>query len=126
MQADFFGGYSHQEGSGSEHAIDFAMPVGTRVCAARDGTVVAFRQDSNAGGGDLKYKNAANYVIVRHDDGTFGEYYHLKPQRRGTVSLGQKVKAGETLGFSASTGHSSAPHLQYAVFKTVDGQTRRT
>ena len=35
-------------------------------------------------------------------------------------------RAGETLGFSGSTRHSSGPHLHFAVFQTVDGQTRRT
>ena len=101
------------------------MPTGTRACAARDGTVVAFRQDSAVGAPREKYENAANYVVVQHDDGTFAEYLHLK-QNGVAVSLGQKVKAGETLGFSGSTGFSSEPHLHFAVFQTVDGQTRRT
>ena len=124
MQADF-GTYSHQKGSGDDHAIDFQMPTGTRVCAARDGTVVAFRQDSAVGAPREKYLYAANYVVVQHEDGTFAEYLHLK-QNGVAVSLGQKVKMGETLGFSGSTGFSSEPHLHFAVFQTVDGQTRRT
>lgn len=101
------------------------MPVGTRICAARDGAVVAFRQDSDAGGGDPKYKHAHNYVIVRHDDGTFAEYCHLK-KNGVTVLLGQNVKAGEQLGFSGDTGFQSNPHLHFAVFQTVDGQNRKT
>ncbi len=124
IQADF-GGYSHQEGSSDEHAIDFGMPIGTPVCAARDGTVVAIRQDSDIGGGDKKYETAANYVIVKHADDTFAEYYHLK-KNGVAVSLGQKVNTGDTLGYSGSTGFSSGPHLHFAVFETIDGQTRRT
>jgi len=124
VQADF-GSFSHQQGSGSEHAIDWAMPVGTTICAARGGTVVAIRQDSAVGGEDPKYKNAYNYVIIRHDDGTFSEYIHLK-KNGVVVLLGQKVRTGEHLGFSGNTGFTSRPHLHFAVFQTVDGQTRRT
>jgi murein DD-endopeptidase MepM/ murein hydrolase activator NlpD len=124
IQADF-GKYSHQDGSGDEHAIDWAMPVGTTVYAARGGTVTAVRQDSDQGGADPKYKHAFNYVIVRHDDGTFAEYCHLS-LNGVNVSLGQKVKIGEALGLSGNTGYSSRPHLHFAVFQTIDGLTRRT
>lgn len=124
VQADF-GSFSHQQGSGDEHAIDWEMPVGTRICAAREGTVVAIRQDSDVGGEDRKYKHAPNYVVLRHDDGTFAEYCHLT--KNGVIaSLGQKVKTGQPLGFSGDTGFQSRPHLHFAVFQTVDGQIRRT
>lgn len=124
IQADF-GRFSHQAGSGDEHAIDWAMPIGTSICAARDGTVVALRQDSDVGGANPKYRKAQNYVILRHDDDTFAEYCHLK-QNGVLVRLGQKVKAGEPIGFSGDTGFRSGPHLHFAVFQTVDGQTRRS
>ncbi|MDD4872081.1 MAG: M23 family metallopeptidase [Kiritimatiellae bacterium] len=124
IQADY-GTFSHQQGSGDEHAIDWAMPAGTPICAAREGTVAAIRQDSNVSGEDPRYKHAFNYVIIMHDDGTFAEYCHLK--RNGVmVSLGQKVKRRECLGVSGNTGYSSRPHLHFSVFQTVDGQTRRT
>ncbi|OGV61821.1 MAG: hypothetical protein A2283_06310 [Lentisphaerae bacterium RIFOXYA12_FULL_48_11] len=125
IQTDL-GSFSHQKGSWHEHAIDWAMPVGTKVCAAREGTVVAIRQDSDKGGEDQKYKiQSSNYVIIMHDDGTFAEYCHLK-KNGVAVSLGQKVKRLECLGFSGNTGYSSKPHLHFAVFQTIDGQTRRT
>lgn len=49
------------------------MPVGTPVLTARAGTVVGLRTDSDVGGDDVKFKHACNYVIVLHEDGTFGE-----------------------------------------------------
>jgi murein DD-endopeptidase MepM/ murein hydrolase activator NlpD len=101
------------------------MPVGTTVCAAREGTVVAVRQDSDVGGPDPKYKSACNYVVVAHNDGTFAEYLHL--QRDGVVvHVGQNVKTREQLGFSGDTGFRSAPHLHFAVFQTIDGGTRNS
>jgi murein DD-endopeptidase MepM/ murein hydrolase activator NlpD len=124
IQADF-GKFSHQPGSADEHAIDWDMPVGTPVLAARAGTVVALRSDADAGGEDLRYKNSYNYIILRHDDGTFAEYCHLR--KDGVlVKLGQQVKVQERIGLSGNTGFSSRPHLHFSVFQTIDGKTRRT
>lgn len=124
IQADF-GKFSHQPGSADEHAIDWDMPVGTPVLAARAGTVVALRSDADAGGEDLRYKNCYNYIILRHDDGTFAEYCHLR--KDGVlVKLGQMVKEKECIGLSGNTGFSSRPHLHFSVFQTIDGKTRRT
>jgi murein DD-endopeptidase MepM/ murein hydrolase activator NlpD len=120
-----YGSFSHQEGSGSENAIDWAMPVGSQVCAARDGTVVAIRQDSDVGGPDVKYVVCANYVVIAHEDGTFAEYCHLKKDGI-LVALGQKVKCNEPVGLSGNTGRSTAAHLHFAVFCTIDGSSRRT
>ena len=74
----WFGSLSHRRGSNDEYAIDFEMPVGTKVRAAREGTVVAVRQDSSVGGGNDKFHTSDNYIVVRHADGTFAEYKHLK------------------------------------------------
>jgi len=124
VQADF-GNFSHQAGSDNEHAIDWAMPVGTSIGAARDGTVVAIRQDSNVGGDDPKYKQSGNYVVIKHEDGTFAEYYHLKKDGV-TVALGKRLRAGEPLGLSGDTGFRLSPHLHFVVFQNIDGQSRRS
>jgi len=118
------GAFSHQVGSPSENAIDFAMPEGTAVCAARAGVIVGVKQDSDHGGADMKYFQCANFVMVRHDDGTYAEYLHL--QRNGAaVQLGQRVNAGDVLGRSGNTGFSSRPHLHFVVFQ-LDRQGKRT
>jgi murein DD-endopeptidase MepM/ murein hydrolase activator NlpD len=121
----WFGRFSHGKGSQNEYAIDFAMPIGSVVRAARDGTVVAIRTDSSVGGRDAKFKNSANYVAIRHADGTFAEYMHLK-HNGALVSLGQRVRVHQALALSGNTGHSSGPHLHFAVFNTIDGLTRQT
>ncbi len=116
-------GPTHQEGS--EQAVDWAMPVGTVVCAAREGTVVALRQDSTLGVSNPKFISSGNFVIIRHDDNTFAEYGHLK--RKGVlVWLGQRVAAGAVIGFSGGTGYSTGPHLHFGVFQTIDARTRRS
>ena len=118
-------GETHTEESGSEDAIDWAMPMGTVICAARGGTVVALRQDSTVGVKDPKFIGSGNFIIIMHEDGTFAEYGHLK--RKGAVVwLGQQVKNRDVIGFSGGTGYSSGPHLHFCVFQTVDGQKRRS
>jgi len=121
----YLGKFSHGAGSGNEHAIDWRMPIGTRVCAARGGVVTGIRQDSDVGGSDPKYKCCGNYIVIKHDDGTFAEYAHLAKES-ALVKLGEKVAAGQTLALSGNTGFSRGPHLHFAVFVTIDGNTRAT
>ncbi|BDI33728.1 hypothetical protein CCAX7_57790 [Capsulimonas corticalis] len=119
------GTFSHYRGSQNEYAIDWAMPTGTVVRAARAGVVVAVRSDSDRGGAALSFANDANYVIVKHSDGTFGEYFHL--ELHGVlVALGQRVAVGQPLALSGSTGHSTEPHLHFDVFNNIDGDKHAT
>lgn len=100
-------------------AIDFGMPIGTNICAARDGVVIDFAENFNKGGADPSFKNSGNFITLYHNDGTFANYYHLK--KNGVkVKKGQLVKAGDIIGQSGNTGWSSGPHLHFEVFKYVD------
>jgi len=118
-----YGSFSHFAGSGSELAFDFGCPEGTIVCAAREGIVTGLRQDFLSGGTDEKFKPLANYVIIKHPDGTFAEYYHL--QHNGViVELGQQVGAGQPIAKSGATGYASAPHIHFSVFQNLDGKDR--
>jgi murein DD-endopeptidase MepM/ murein hydrolase activator NlpD len=119
----FHGKYSHT--GGDCYSIDFKMPEGTPVHAARDGVVVGIKDDSTNGGSDKKFEWDANYVLIQHVDGTLGHYVHL--QKNGCrVKLGQKVQAGDWIGRSGNTGHSTGPHLHFAVFKAQNGKQRET
>jgi murein DD-endopeptidase MepM/ murein hydrolase activator NlpD len=117
-----FGGSFSHKGS-NLYAIDWQMPEGTPVYAARSGVVVRTKDDSNTGGGSLKFDPYNNYVLIRHDDGTLGHYCHLK-KNGVTVAPGQLVKAGQLIAHSGNTGFSSGPHLHFCVFKTIDGKQR--
>ena len=119
------GKFSHAAGSRNEYAVDWAAAPGTTICAARAGMVTGVRQDFTLGGPEEKYKAAANYVIIKHPDGTFAEYYHL--QAKGAlVQLGQKVSTGQAIALSGNTGFSARPHIHMAVFQNVDGKDRMT
>jgi murein DD-endopeptidase MepM/ murein hydrolase activator NlpD len=115
------GNYSHFVGSNSENAVDWDVPDGTIVCAARDGVVVGVRDDSTAGGSDPKFRPLGNYVIIKHSDGTFADYHHL--QTGGAmVKIGDEVTTGQPIGLSGHTGYASKPHLHFMVFQAIDGK----
>lgn len=115
------GTYSHFAGSGSENAVDWDVPEGTIVCAARDGVVVGVRDDSTVSGTDPKFKPLGNYVIIKHADGTFADYHHLKPGG-AMVKIGDRVTTGQSIGLSGATGFASKPHLHFMVFQAIDGK----
>lgn len=122
----YFGTTSHYTGSQDEYALDFDLRDGDLICAAREGTVVAVRQDSNVGGMDKNlYEHAANYVVVRHADGTYASYLHIQ-YNGARVRVGQYVARGTVLGLTGGTGLASKPHLHFDVSVPIDGNKRQT
>ena len=120
------GTISHLAGTDKEFALDFGMPEGTTVRAARAGQVIAIKDDSNRGGMDLaQFKYAANYVMIRHSDGTYAAYDHLK-MNGALVRTGQMVSAGDAIALSGNTGMSSGPHLHFEVFVPLDSTRAKT
>lgn len=55
-----------------------------------------------------------NYVKIRHDNGYYTLYAHLK-YGSITVNMGDKVIAGEKIGRMGATGHSTGIHLHFEV-----------
>jgi murein DD-endopeptidase MepM/ murein hydrolase activator NlpD len=98
----------------NQYAYDFDLDMGSLVTAARDGTVIDVKADSNRGGPSTAYAQDANYILILHEDGTFGNYVHLK-QNGSLVKVGDRVKAGDPIGYSGNTGVSSGPHLHFDV-----------
>jgi hypothetical protein len=93
---------------------DFGIPTGTEVLAGADGTVIA----TNNGCADTGYVGnpcggrCGNYVQLQHADGSRTIYCHMKLNSL-RVSNGQRVRCGQVLGLSASSGSSSGPHLHF-------------
>lgn len=103
------GPFGHE--GAAEFAFDFRMPIGTAVHAARPGTVVAVEErfaDGTRQGGE------ENYVFVKHSDGTFGRYYHLK-QGGALVEQGDRVERGQQICRSGNSGASAGAHLHFDV-----------
>ena len=78
---------------------------GTPVVASMGGTVEVV-QRSNSGYG--------NMVLINHGNGYKTRYAHMISGSI-TVSVGDRVEAGQTIGRVGSTGNSTGPHLHFEV-----------
>jgi murein DD-endopeptidase MepM/ murein hydrolase activator NlpD len=108
-----------------ESALDFNLPEGTEVRAARAGTVVRTRTNFTLAGLTEDFKDKANLVTVVHIDGSIGEYIHL-PQGGVVANPGDSVIAGSLLGYSSNTGFSAGPHLHFHVSRNLTVDIRET
>ena len=105
----------------SQYAIDFVMPVGTHVFAAREGVVIEVASDFFEHGTNLKADGPrANVVRVLHDDGTMSLYGHLNWNSIRVVP-GQRLARGEYLADSGNTGFTTGPHLHFVVQRNRGG-----
>jgi hypothetical protein len=93
-----------------EFAYDFAMPVGSDVCAARGGFVVLVEMSHDGNGFGLPN----NQIAIAHDDGSFGYYLHLK-KCGNYVNVSDRVEQGQRIAASGNVGLSMLPHLHFQV-----------
>ncbi|MDR0491251.1 MAG: peptidoglycan DD-metalloendopeptidase family protein [Oscillospiraceae bacterium] len=82
--------------------VDIAASYGAKIVAADSGTVITSSYNSSYG----------NYVVVSHGNGKTTLYAHLSSR---SVSSGQAVSKGQTVGLAGSTGVSTGPHLHFEV-----------
>jgi murein DD-endopeptidase MepM/ murein hydrolase activator NlpD len=111
------GRFSHKK----QYALDFKMPEGTPIHAARGGVVIKVKQDSNKSGRTIKFAEHGNFIVIYHEDGTLAYYYHLQ-QNGSKVKVGEQVTQGQFIALSGNTGWSTTPHLHFIVkFTKIDG-----
>ena len=85
------------------HGIDLAAPKGRAIVASRSGIVT-----------NASYASDAGYnVTINHMDGFASVYMHMTHY---IVSAGQKVVAGQVIGYCGSTGASTGPHLHFGIY----------
>lgn len=89
--------------------VDYAVGNGTNTYSALAGTVVESGYNSAAG----------NYVLIQVNSNTRIRYNHLQTR---LVSSGAKVSEGHLIGRTNNTGHSTGPHLHFAVYKLSGGK----
>lgn len=117
-----YGSATHLEAN--FYALDFAMPEGTPVLAARSGVVVDVQDGFHRGGMRPELLERANLVAIAHADGTLASYGHLRAGIE--VAEGDTVGRGQLIGFSGSTGFSAQPHLHFHVGLRLMGGENRT
>jgi murein DD-endopeptidase MepM/ murein hydrolase activator NlpD len=102
----------------SQYAVDIALPDGTPVYAAREGTVINARHDSFRGNTAPVMLDQANVIEILHNDGTIAIYGHLHWDSI-RVRIGARVARGEYIADSGNTGFTSGPHLHFAVIRNA-------
>ena len=83
--------------------VDLAANSGTPIYATRGGTVTKASYNNSAG----------YYVTINHGDGFSSSYLHMTHY---IVSEGQKVSAGQVIGYVGSTGTSTGAHLHFTIY----------
>lgn len=94
----------------SHNGADIGAARGSAVLAAKSGRVI---QAGWNGGYGIS-------VMIAHDDGITTLYGHMDSC---SVSVGQTVSQGETIGICGSTGNSTGAHIHYTMYKngsTID------
>lgn len=95
------------KGNYRHDGIDIALPKGTPVLAAGNGRVAYFSSSNLEAG-------FGNYIEIDHGNGILTRYAHLE---KISVTWGQKLKQGQVIGLSGSSGGSVAPHVHYEIIK---------
>lgn len=100
--------------TGRQHlhgGIDIAAPNGTPIMASKAGVVVISQYGSSYG----------NYVVISHPDGTRTLYAHMSQR---SVSAGDTVSQGQTVGLVGSTGSSTGNHLHFETWTGSSSSSR--
>ncbi len=87
------------------NGVDLAAPMGTPIRAAASGIVIVAKNSGWNGG-------YGKYAVIKHPNGTQTLYSHNSST---IVSVGQKVVAGQVIGYVGSTGRSTGPHVHFEV-----------
>jgi murein DD-endopeptidase MepM/ murein hydrolase activator NlpD len=89
------------EARAPHNGADFAVPAGTPVRAAQDGTVVLAEEHFVPG----------KAVVIDHGLKLFTMYFHLQETR---VREGEGVRAGQVIGSVGASGRVTGAHLHWA------------
>lgn len=87
------------------------------VVAIADGTVISCQNTISGVIKDTGTAGMGNYVYIEHDNGFRSRYQHMK-KGSVTVKKGDKVKAGQVIGYIGNTGNSSGRHLHFDISTT--------
>ena len=102
-------GYRYIFGARQFHAgIDIPAAMGNKIVAAKSGVVLKCSSSKNEG----------NYVTIDHGGGIISKYKHLS---KYGCKAGQRVSAGQVIGYIGSTGRSTGPHLHFEII--INGKT---
>jgi murein DD-endopeptidase MepM/ murein hydrolase activator NlpD len=92
----------------AHNGVDFTAPVGTKVRAAGDGTVVEVNPIKGFSGYGIT-------ITISHGYSYETFYAHLN---KAMVRVGDQVKRGQIIAESGNTGLTIAPHLHFEIHRS--------
>lgn len=109
------------------NSVDFICAVETPIKAAASGIIIDVKDISDKGGYSRHYEKYENFIEIRHDNDEYSYYGHIK-KGSATVKIGDKVRAGQIIGYTGQTGWlanmKDEPHLHFMVgrydYKTME------
>lgn len=106
--------YEARRGARAHLALDMPAPKGTPVLAADDGRIG--RLGTTPVGGNIIYATDPEERFVYY-------YAHLDRHARG-LSVGDRVRKGDVIGYVGTTGNAPAnrPHLHFQVMRRGAGR----
>lgn len=87
------------------------------IVAHSDGVVVAIATGKSNNKGSTGLESYGNYVKIKHKNGYYTLYAHLK---KVYVEKSQTVTKGQEIGFMGNTGNSYGAHLHFEVRNQYD------
>ncbi len=92
-----------RRGHAFHEGIDLRASSGTPVFASKGGIVLY---------ADTHIKGYGKLVVIRHSDHTATIYAH---NSKVLVHRGERVKQGQEIALSGSTGHVTGPHVHFEI-----------
>lgn len=118
-----YSNFGHREGYSNHKGIDISplkwkciSDPGVAVRATKGGVIVDFC--NSYGEKEFRKGSFGNYIKIRHDDGTYSLYAHLKPT---LVKTNGRVEKGETIAYIGASGEAYGWHLHFEIY---DGANR--
>lgn len=98
----------------NHNGLDITAYRNANIIASKAGEVIAVVDGYGEGSTSSRdeYINKANYVKIKHDDGSETRYWHLE-KGTITVSVGERVEQGQVIGGMGNSGYSTGVHLHY-------------
>lgn len=96
-------GYRTSPEPGFHYGIDIGKPMGTEICATKDGIVTSAVKGTTGYG---------YYIILDHGEGIQTMYAHCSEL---LVEVGDEVAKGDVIAKVGSTGNSTGPHCHFEV-----------
>jgi len=97
--------FGAKPGGGKNEGVNLAVPEGTPVKSADDGTVIY-------SGNELK--GYGNLILLRHKEGWVSAYAHNSELK---VKRGDKVRRGDVVALAGATGSVSQPQVHFELRK---------